>query len=190
MLIGHSIGAAIAALIGGDPGDLPLIGLAISGVGLRTPPDHQHMWSALPDQPQVEMPDAVKDQVMFGAAGSFDADTMPRDSHLADALVPKTELIEIVSAWQDELISVLGRINIPVHYRQGQDDRLWIVDENEVAGFAEALSASPRVDAGMMRGVGHCIDFHHVAAAFHLQQLGFALQCAADLLPDSIGADA
>jgi hypothetical protein len=32
----------------------------------------------------------------------------------------------------------------------------------------------------MMRGSGHCIDFHHVGRAFQLQQLAFALQCAAE----------
>ena len=181
VLIGHSIGGAIAALIASDPGDLPLIGLAISGIGLRTPPGHNEMWKALPQTPQVEIPSAIKEQVMFGPANSFDAAIMPRASHVADAPAPKAELIDITSTWQDDLVGALGHIAVPVHYRQGERDGLWVVDADEIKAFARTLAASPRIDAAMMRGIGHCIDFHRVSSAFHLQQLGFALECAADV---------
>jgi len=179
VLIGHSIGGAIAATIASAPGDLPLIGLAVSGVGLRTPPEFGPMWASLPDEPFVELPLPLKDQVMFGPPGSFDA-AVPVLTHAADAPAPRAELIDIVGDWQERVGDVLGRIAVPVHYRQAEFDHLWTVDEGEVSGFAAALSAAPRVDAAMMRGTGHCIDFHHVGAAFQIQQLGFALQCAAE----------
>ncbi len=179
VLIGHSIGGAIAATIASAPGDLPLIGLAVSGVGLRTPPEFGPMWASLPDEPFVELPLPLKDQVMFGPPGSFDA-AVPVLTHAADAPAPRAELIDIVGDWQKRVGDVLSRIAVPVHYRQAEFDHLWTVDEGEVSGFAAALSAAPRVDAAMMRGTGHCIDFHHVGAALQIQQLGFALQCAAE----------
>lgn len=180
VMIGHSIGAAISALIASKPDGLPLIGLALSGVGMRTPPEHKPMWESLPDIPLVDMPPVVKDDVMFGPVGSYTAD-MPAASHIASTTAPKAELVDIVSTWHDHVHDVLGAIRVPVHYRQGEFDKLWIVDEGEVAAFEAALRQSPRVDARMMPGTGHCMDFHRVSAAFHLQQLGFALQCAADL---------
>ena len=67
---------------------------------------------------------------------------------------------------------------MPVHYRQAEFDKLWI--EGEVPDFARALSASPRVDWAVQKWTGHGIDFHRDGAAFQVQQLGFALQCAAD----------
>jgi hypothetical protein len=36
------------------------------------------------------------------------------------------------------------------------------------------------VDAAMMRGTGHSMDFHHIGRSLQLQQLAFALQCAAE----------
>lgn len=180
VLIGHSIGAAIAATIAAGAGDLPLIGLAISGVGLRTPPEHRPMWEAFPDIPLVEMPVAIKDNVMFGAPGSFDAAVMPAASHMANAPAPKAELVAIVSTWQDGVTATLAAIGVPVHYRQAENDKLWIVDQDQVDGFAAALTGSPRVDAAMVRATGHCMDFHHIGAALHVQQIGFALQCAAE----------
>ncbi|WP_077038321.1 alpha/beta fold hydrolase [Pelomonas sp. KK5] len=179
VLIGHSIGAAIACEIAAAAEGLPLLGLAISGVGLRTPPEFGPMWAQLPDTPTVEMPAAVKDMVMFGPEGSFDP-AVVRASDAADAAAPKVELLDIVGGWEHRVHDVLGRIRVPVHYRQAEVDRLWVVDTGEVAGFALALAGAPRVDAEMMRGTGHCIDFHHVGRALQLQQLGFALQCAAE----------
>lgn len=179
VIIGHSIGAAISAYVASEPVRLPLLGLAISGVGLRTPPEHRPMWESLPDIDLVEMPSEVKDGVMFGPAGSFDPAT-PAASHVANRTAPRVELVDIVSTWHDNVAAVLSKIAVPVHYRQGEFDRLWIIDEGEVNDFGRALSTSSLVDAQMLRGTGHCLDFHMIGPAFQLQQLGFALQCVAE----------
>jgi pimeloyl-ACP methyl ester carboxylesterase len=179
VLIGHSIGGAIAATIASKPDGLPLVGLAVSGVGLRTPSEHGPLWNSLPNTPTVDMPGELKDQLMFGPPGSYDA-SMPAASHVANAPAPRPELIDIVGTWHDNVHATLAAIGVPVHYRQAQDDHLWIVDQGEIDGFARALSKSPRVDAAMMRATGHCMDFHKIGAAFQIQQLGFALQCGAE----------
>lgn len=177
VLIGHSIGAAITLGVASDPGRLPLLGVAVSGIGVRTPGTHAAMWNALPDLPSVEMPTPVKDQLMFGQAGSFAA-AMPAASHPANTTVPKAELVDIVGGWQQEAAAVCGTVAVPVHYRQAEHDKLWVVDEGEVEAFAARFTAAPPVDAAMVRDTGHCMDFHTIGAALHLQQLGFALQCA------------
>ena len=177
VLVGHSIGAAIAATIASAPGNLPLQGLAISGLGLTTTPGDFERWQALPDIPLVAMPPEIKDQVMFGPEAGYDAD-MPEAGHIADAPGPKAELLAITGAWSQTAGDVLGRIAVPVHYRQGEFDRLWIVSENEVMRFGAALVASPMVDAQRVPGTGHCIDHHRFGPALHLQQLGFALACS------------
>lgn len=179
VIIAHSIGAAISLRVAGAHGGLPLLGIAVSGVGLRTPPGHREMWNDLPNLPHVDLPVPLKDEVMFGPAGSFDP-AMPAASHVANAPAVRAELVDIVSTWQDHVREVLARISVPLHYRQAEVDKLWIVDEGEVAGFAQAAHASPRVDATLVRGTGHCMDFHKVGAALQLQQLGFALECAAE----------
>jgi pimeloyl-ACP methyl ester carboxylesterase len=177
VLVGHSIGAAISMIVAGEKLDWPLLGLALSGVGLRTPPGHREAWAALPPTYRVEIPSALKDQVMFGPPGSFD-DDMPTASHIANAPAPKAELVDIVSTWHDQVLDVASRITVPVHYRQGEFDGLWIVGETEVRGFGDALRSAPYVDARLMPGVGHCLDFHRVGATFQKEQLAFAQQCA------------
>lgn len=176
-LIGHSIGGAITVSIAARRPAWPLIGIAVSGVGLVTPPESLEHWSALPPIPMIELPAEVKDQVMFGPEWTFSPD-MPSRSHTADAPVPRAELIDIVTTWHASVQEIASRVQVPVHYRQGEFDRLWITDEDQVAGFGAAFSASPHVDAALYRSAGHCIDFHRLGLAFQLEQLAFALRCA------------
>jgi pimeloyl-ACP methyl ester carboxylesterase len=177
VLIGHSIGAAIAAMIASAPGDLPLLGLAISGVGLEVPPGHP---AGMPGEPAgmfVEIPAALKTATMFGPPASFDGSQMPLLSEAADAPAPIPELVDINTFWPAEALSILGRVAVPVHYRQAEFDHLWLSEPGDVRRFAAALTSAPYVDAQVMPGAGHCIDLHHASEALHLQQLGFALQC-------------
>lgn len=182
-LIGHSIGgaitASIAALAAQNRPRFPLLGVALSGMCLRTPPEHKPLWESLPDTPTVEMPAPVKVQMMFGPAGSYEP-ALVEASQAADAPAPKAELVDIVSTWTDNAHATLGAIDVPVHYRQSALDPLWIMSQAEVDGFARALVRSPRVDAAMLAHTGHCIDFHHHGHALQLQQLAFALQCACE----------
>lgn len=181
VVIAHSIGAAISSIMASEPVGFPLLGLAISGVGMRTPPEHRAMWESFPDLDHVDVPDPAKDQVMFGPEGGFDA-RVPEATHYTNRPTPKVELVDIVSRWQEIAPTVLGAIPVPVHYRQGEHDRLWINGQREVDEFCRALTASPHVDGAMEQGMGHCLDFHHVSAAFQLEQLAFALRCAAGSL--------
>lgn len=176
-IIGHSIGGAITVSIAAKRPSWPLIGIAVSGVGLVTPQESHEQWSALPDIPVIDLPAEVKDQVMFGPRWTFSSD-MPACSHVADAPVPRAELIDIVSTWHSSVKDIASRVQVPVHYRQGEFDRLWITDAGQVECFGAAFSASPVVDAALYRSAGHCIDFHRLGFAFQLEQLAFALQCA------------
>ena len=180
VLIGHSIGGAIAARIAAAPGSLPLLGIAISGVGLKIAEQNRGLRSEIANGAMVDMPTLVKDGLMFGPPGSFDPHVMPSASYIASAPAPIAELSDISGVWPREVRSILRDVAVPVHYRQAEYDRLWFVDDGEVHGFADALLRAPRVDAAIMPDTGHCMDFHRVSAALQVQQLGFALQCAVD----------
>jgi pimeloyl-ACP methyl ester carboxylesterase len=177
VLIGHSIGGAISIAIAARQPNWPLLGVAISGVGLVTPPGSAEAWAALPDLPMLDMPTEIKDAVMFGPPWTFDAG-MPERSRLADAAIPRAELLDIVTTWHEDVRRLAARVTVPVHYRQAEFDRLWIVDPRQVSEFGAAFSAAPSVDAQLYSSAGHCIDFHRLSAAFQLEQFAFALRCA------------
>ena len=176
VLVGHSIGGAIALMIAALDPAWPLLGVAVSGVGLANAPGDLEAWQSLPPIPFIEFPASLKDIKMFGAEGTYQQDA-PRRSHEADAPAPRQELIDVVTAWPDDAEAWLAKVNVPIQYRQGGDDALWQVNAGEIKRFAAACVAAPFVDAALVEHAGHCIDFHHLGAAFQLEQLSFALRC-------------
>jgi pimeloyl-ACP methyl ester carboxylesterase len=179
VLIGHSIGGAIAVGIASQQPQWPLLGIAISGVGLASPPDAGEAWASLPDLAMIDLPAPMKNAVMFGPEWTYDS-VMPTASRPADAPVPRAELIDIVSAWPASVYELAAKVKVPVHYRQGEFDKLWITDVDQVLKFGRAFSASSSVDARLLESTGHCIDFHRVGAGFQLEQLAFALRCTVE----------
>jgi pimeloyl-ACP methyl ester carboxylesterase len=175
-LIGHSIGGAIVTAIAASHPSWPLRGIAVSGCLLQVPPDSRDQWSALPDIPMIDLPVNLKDQVMFGPAGTYDAG-MPQNSYPSNAPVPRAELIDITTTWIEGVRSQAAKVTVPVHSRQAEFDHLWVTDAQQMHDFGAAFTGSPRVDAQLTPYAGHCIDFHRAGAGFQLSQLGFALEC-------------
>ncbi|AYQ39595.1 hypothetical protein BLA9940_01885 [Burkholderia aenigmatica] len=176
-LIGHSIGGAIAIQMAALGKSWPLLGLSISGVGMREPEPVLEQWQSLPPDELIVIPPEPKDQLMYGPAGTWLPDGQ-RAAHRADHPMPRQELLDIAFEWPRLLRDAAPRVDVPVHYRQPEFDNLWVVDEAEVQDFASRFVNSPWVDAQVFKGAGHNIDFHRLGGAFQLQQLAFALACS------------
>ena len=91
VIVGHSIGGAITVAIAARRPSWPLLGIAVSGVGLVTPRESNSAWAALPKIPLIDLPTPMKDMVMFGPDWTYDA-VMPERSHVANTTVPRAEL--------------------------------------------------------------------------------------------------
>ena len=180
VVIGHSIGGAITTALAARQPSWPLLGIAVSGCLVRVPTESGDAWAALPDIEFVELPGPVKDFVMYGPEWTHTA-AMPEGGHVADAPVPKAELLDITGGWIERMKAEAAEVRVPVHIRQGEFDHLWVTDDGEVADFKSAFTGAPWVDTRLVPNAGHCIDFHLPARAFQLEQLAFALECTAQL---------
>lgn len=172
-MIGHSIGGAITISIAAREPAWSLVGIAVSGVGQKTPSESAAAYAQFPETYFVEMPTPVKDQIMFGPPETL-AEGMPAISHVANTHCPLNELLDITGGWQERLAGIAARVRVPVHVRQGEFEALWLLSQDLVDDFAAMFSSAGRVDAGIYPKAGHCIDFHLCAGAFQDEQLAFA----------------
>lgn len=177
VLVGHSIGAAVSIALAARRPEWPLLGVAVSGCLLREPEGFADRWAAIPGRTLMS-PNDQKASRMFGPEWTRRAD-MPEASYAMNVPVLKAELVESSSIWLDMFRELAPEIVVPVQLRQGEFDRLWITDDEQVAEFAAALTSCPWVDAEIFPSAGHAIDYHRAGAAFQVQQLSFALTCAA-----------
>ncbi len=177
VLIGHSIGSAIALEIASRQPDWPLLGVAVSGFLLEAPHGDIAAFAALPDLTILEIPNEYKAGLMFGPSWTR-PDDMPEASYAANAPLVKAEMIEVISTYLDLAPGVAAAITVPMHIRQGEFDERYVSDATHVAEFASAFTAAPCVDARLALGGGHVIDYSRCGFAFQIEQLAFALTCA------------
>mgnify|MGYP003583489600 CR=1 FL=1 len=179
VLIGHSIGGAISIALAARQPAWPLLGIAVSGVGLDPVPESKDKWSAIaPTQTLVNVPMEAMNGFFFGPEASYDGTVMPQASYCAGAPAPRSELIDISLGWPKMVAKLAAKVTVPVHYRQPEFEKLWPISEELVSQFASAFSNSPEVDAALLANAGHCVDFHRAGEQFQLEQLSFAKRCA------------
>lgn len=177
VLIGHSIGSAVVLHIAAQARDWPLLGIAVSGIGLEPPPGIPPYWEDHAPDVWIPTPEEGWTHFMFGAEGTYPPDAPERVRRISLPVLSR-ELIEINTIWRDEVFDLCSRIRVPVQYRQGDSDILWANGPEENDRFARAFVNAPLVDAALVPGTGHCIDFHLKGAAFHQEQIEFAIRCA------------
>jgi pimeloyl-ACP methyl ester carboxylesterase len=177
VLVGHSIGAATTMLIAALNPTWPLLGIAVSGCGLASPPGRPGFLDLHPPQGRMPVTVELMNATMFGLPGTY-ADSAPRMAAMAHYPPVFREVEEVCLWWPLHSQDVLAKIRVPVHYRQAEHDVLVLQEPGEVDRIRRAFSSAPSVDAAMVTGSGHCIDFHHPGAEFQDGQIAFAIACA------------
>jgi pimeloyl-ACP methyl ester carboxylesterase len=178
VLIGHSIGGAIAIHLAATLQRWPLLGISLSGLGhLHTHPGAP--WIGAAKDTAIDMPAGARRFLLLGPDWTLEESFSDRYS-VADEPAPVAELIEIEESWPREFAELAARVSVPVHFAAAEFETLWQVDPGAVADFAASFTAAPFVVGGRYPGVGHCIDHHALGYAWHLEQLAFSLRCAVE----------
>ena len=178
VLIGHSMGGAIALHIAANERSWPLLGVSVSSIHTDAPEPVTQAWNSFPADAIIEFSTEQRLQFMYGPEGTFDPAVLQAAEVSCDP-IPVAELLEVVGGWITDFPAIAARVDVPVHYALAEHEQLWISTDDNVREFADAFTLSPAVKAERVAGVGHNIDHHHGASDFHARQLDFATDPAA-----------
>ena len=173
VLIGHSMGGAVAFHIASHTHSWPLLGVSATAIHVEAPDVVLEAWDAVPDGVVVEFTHEMRLMFMYGPEGTFEPEILDLALKASEE-IPVEELREVVGGWITDFPAIAAAVEVPVHYGLAEHENLWISTPESVRSFGAAFTSSPRVDTEHVKGVGHNIDHHLGSHAFHQRQLDFA----------------
>lgn len=178
VVIGHSIGGAVALRLAATRGDWPLRGIAVSGIGDVSPAAVKAM--PLPAEAVAfTPPPAFAEAIFHDPDRTLDWKAL---ASLRAATEPwlVAEIAEIVGDWPAQWPDVARAIDVPVHLRLAEHDRIWETGAAAVTRMAAAFERAPRVDAALLADGGHLYEAYRAGPALIEAQLDFLVGCAGD----------
>lgn len=175
LIIGHSIGGAVTLMLAAEPRDLPILGVAVSGLG-DVPRHTSADWPPLPAGQKSPLPETVSSEMFFGPVGTFGWDAVGRLRRASEPWV-LAEIKEMVDVWPSWWRTHAARIATPVHFRLAEHEGIWRTGPEVVVRMAAALSGAMHVDAALLPDGGHIYELHKRGGELVEQQLRFLAEC-------------
>lgn len=179
VLVGHSMGGAVAVHMAAAHPEWPLLGVVVTAVHTDAPENVARAWASMPPDISIEFDESQRRQFMYGPVGSY-ADSVIAQSQPSWHAIPVAELLEIVGGWVTDFHALAARVEVPVYYALAEHEGLWNSSPDNVAAFGAAFSASPSVTTSFVEGSGHNIDHHDVSSDFHQELIAWAAALSAE----------
>lgn len=171
-VLAHSVGSELAVRMAADERGDGLLGLEISGTGLR-----YHEGAGILDPANGNgMPRAGSIRGLIWGPEHLYPPGVVGHPDLRAAGPPYEG--RIVPTWTSDLPKLAARVRVPVRYVLAEHETVWRPGRAALEEVAALFTASPRVRVDEQPDAGHNMSLGHAAAAYHLKALAFAEECA------------
>ncbi|ALJ20069.1 alpha/beta hydrolase family protein [Microbacterium sp. No. 7] len=186
VVYGASVGGAVAidlARIWGEQAATgsnrwPLIGLIATDVGHAKTQEAFDCWNATEVKEVVDSVAPLVQQY-FDFGPDWCRFGSPGEGGRA-LVIPRAEMLEITGGWARRALDQAASVTVPVLYRVGEFDPLWLTEDEHIAAFNAALrTSSPYVDGGRVDGASHGITGGPRGASCILEFVAFLELCRA-----------
>jgi pimeloyl-ACP methyl ester carboxylesterase len=170
-IIGHSIGGAVALTIAAASRNWHLRGIAVSGIGISSP-DHIRAIKVPPDEVRIEPPAELTEFLFHDPDRALNWRAVASLRAAAEPWLV-SELLEVVQRWPANFFSLAPRIDVPVHIRLAEHEKIWETGLAQVNAMASALTRARRVDAALLPIGGHLFEAYRPGPQLVQSQLDF-----------------
>lgn len=171
-VLAHSNGSELALRMAADDRGAGLLGVEISGTGLR---QQDTAAAVLAGASRENIPTGLRELLWEpaelypdGVAGSVRIKGGPVSPGYEGALVTN---------WVRDLPELAARVRIPARYTLGEHERVWSTGPAAMAEIAALFTAAPTVRSYQQADGGHNLSLGHIAPTYHRSVLDFADEC-------------
>lgn len=172
-VLAHSNGSELALRMAAEERGDELLGLEISGTGLR---QQDAAAAVLAGASRENIPTGLR-ELLWEPAQLYPPGMAGAVRIKGGPVSPGYEA-ELVANWVRDLPDLASRVRVPVRYTVAEHERVWATDDEAVSEVASLFTAAPRVLTYRQDAAGHNLSLGHTAAAYHMNTLAFAEECA------------
>lgn len=171
-LLSHSNGSELALRMAADDRGADLLGIEISGTGLR---QQDKAAAVLAGASRENIPAGLRELLWEPTA--LYPDGVSGSVRIKGGPVSPGYEAGLVENWRRDLPDLAARVRIPVRYTLGEHERVWSTGPAAMAEIAALFTAAPTVLAYEQADGGHNLSLGHIAPTYHRSVLDFAEQC-------------
>jgi pimeloyl-ACP methyl ester carboxylesterase len=171
-VLAHSNGSELALRMAAEDRGTGLLGIEISGTGLR---QQDAAVAVLSAASRNHVPGGLRD--LLWEPASLYPDGVANSVRIKDRPTSPGYEGSLVANWRRDLPDLAARVRVPVRYTLGEFERVWATDPVAVAEVAALFTSAPRVRTHLQADGGHNLSLGHIATAYHMNVLSFAEEC-------------
>ena len=167
----------------GNAAAYPLAGIILSGWGteqFKSPPKvfiNRLTGAVRPEWPKDKF-EMMLGEVALACYHPSLLPTLAQQESLQNVAMPAEEGVQFPS-WFNSAAELCSNVAAPVLYDMGENDGLWTASVANVQAFASLFVLSPKVEARVVLGAPHALEWSRMSYGWYLQCFGWASEVCA-----------